>query len=299
MLEDFAISKTGEQVWFFTVRPQMGFDEIIPSWNVSLAPNAKLSFAIRPVAAGKTDWIEIGTCPALPTTKPPAMELIHLKSLVREVKIRMTLTQPLPGQTMVRLLAISVSNAKFFGPSGIETKVPAWGVIEPLPEPDHPMTATELMLRYWSQALGVPKLYADLDSFDRLTGGNLTLQVAYAGSVGTMLAYRTRATAILDIESWTQRSVPVICDLGSGTGLKRVIVTGFNLAGDPVLLNPLIHATKPISMIRDSFELQWLKSKRSLTMILPYAVYTPPDTKGVFLHGHQDPAELGKSGSNR
>ncbi len=271
------------------VAPDLGFDEIIPSWNVSLAPQARLKIEIK--VPGQKDWLPVGGLPLSLDSSPSVRDLIHLPGLVRQLKVRITLKQPGPGQSILRLVAFSFSNSKFFGPSPAANHSAAWGQVEKLPSVSKPSSATELLLRYWSDALGTPNLYSDLAMFTRLTTGHPSLEVAYAGGLGTMLAYRTRATALQDVESWTQRSVPVLCDLGQGNTARTVIVVGFSLDGDPVVIDPS-RSFQPTATPRKMFERDWLQTKRTLTMILPWAVYTPPDTKGIFLHGHPDPSEL-------
>lgn len=152
-------------------------------------------------------------------------------------------------------------------------------------------TSTAMVLDWWAQKLGRPKLSVPLQTavdgiYDKGWGGtgNWTFNTAYAAEFGGLKAYVTRLSSVSQIEQWIAKDVPVIVSLDynilrgkAGRDMGHLmVIRGFTEEGDPIFNDPYTFLDKGECVRkvfpRSNFEASWLTeegSKGTVYLIYP------------------------------
>lgn len=305
-------SREPEQVVVERMSPGFAFTEVIPSWNVSRSPGAKLTIELRAhIGEHSTKWYAMGIW-SLDANNAPResvdgqkdedgnvlTDTLRLASLADSVDLRLTVASG-DAPATISLLALN-----FWAPG--EDPIPkskaCWGTAIEVPQKaqgNYPNggvmcspTTTTMLLQYWSVMLNRQDLYVDVPQtidgvWDRVYNGagNWPFNMAFAGSFGGLRAYVSRLASMDDLAAWLEKKVPVACSVAfsilNGKPLDPkeaghlVVLVGFTAEGDPVFNDPARRAEVRRTYKRADFEAAWKHSKRTVYLVYPENWPTP------------------------
>jgi hypothetical protein len=258
--------------------PEVAFDRVLPSWNAKHRLG-KLQLKVRVIGETKrTEWISVTGADARGPQWAFSNGELRLAFPGVRLEYRANYVPSVDGNWCLTLLAFNFANSKFFGPSGAPRRNVAWGRQVSFPEGRESWSAREpaiavLLAQFRELLVPVPSSKPS----------NLFADLAYASSQGMGVAYQTRLTSIDDLEPWIAWEIPVVCWIQRTAAVDPVILLGFSHAGDPIVVRS---TGQPLNLSRNTFEQLWLKTCRRVVMIYPSVVYTPADSKSLWLMGH-------------
>ena len=230
-------------------------------------------------------------------------DTLELKQPADSVDVRISATGK--GATKppkLKLLTVCFS-APEGGKSSGSTKSDAWGKTVEVPQRgqgNYPngsvlcsATSVSMMLWHYSQRLDRPELDKDVPEVESNVwddvykgAGNWPFNAAYFGSFPGLRGYVSRFESIEDLEAWIALGLPVVCsvsfDVIRGRPLSPtesghlVVLVGFTEDGDPVFNDPARKNQVRYVYKRADFEKAWLYSKRTVYVLHPETITTPP-----------------------
>ncbi len=305
------------------IEPGLAWTEMVPSWNVDGAPGTGVTLEARAFVAGAPTkfyvlarWSPDGKAPR-ESVKAQGdangdvdTDTWRLKTPGAAIELRLTLNAP-PNVRIpkVKLLTLCLRDTAA-SPEALPAMPSVWGKVLDVPlrsQMSYPggnvlcsPTAVSMLLAYWSQDLGQPRLDRDVPEVQRGVfdpnwpgTGNWPFNTAYAGALPGMRAYVARFTDVAELEAWIACGKPVATsvsyDLLRGKGKKGandghlVVMVGFDEHGDPVFNDPGRATEVRQTYKRADFEAAWLTSGRTVYLIYPKLGIVPEDPFGHWI----------------
>ena len=302
-----------------TIDAGFDFNQLVVSWNVSLAPRARLKIEVQPVFARRTgrfytlgwwsakDAVELSHSVPSQSDRDAEVEtdVLVLAESARKFRVRLTLIQsPTADPTILRFLGVSVLNNSTT-PSATVIMPGPRGAVLPVPtrsQLDYPMgdawcspTSLSMVLSYWAALLDradldrdVPEVAAGVDDPGWPGTGNWPFNAAYAGSFPGMRAYVTRLGDVGELEYWIDAGVPVVASVAYSL-LKGepnqndghlVVVVGFDPQGAVILNDPGTRHSVQKTVPRDQFATAWSHSHNTVYLVHPVDHAVPASPDG-------------------
>jgi hypothetical protein len=227
------------------IRPEMRFDEVIPSWNVQPAKGASIRIELRGRNGAETtkwfrlaDWSLDGQLwprESLNGQKDADGDVLTdtLRFFRRFEELDLQVTMRWSGlgeRPQLRLMTLAYADRERIVPNDRAQRTGAWGKFVDVPERaqgNYPRgnvlcspTCVSMMLWHWSEVLKRPELDRDVPEVEAGVwdpvyrgAGNWPFNTAYAGSFPGIRGYVARFTSIADLERWTEVGVPVVCSV--------------------------------------------------------------------------------------
>jgi hypothetical protein len=319
-----SFSKTeenGEFVWTSKViEPGFPWCELVPSWNVDMAPGQTMRIEARAVYPDRTTrYYNLGhwspddkLAPRESVTKQKdgdgdvLTDILSLRLPATGVQVRLVFGHDDPRLKLLTLGFLPNEERR----SAREPNKRAWGKVIEAPrrsQMSYPNgnvlcspTSVSMVLWHWANELGRPELNRDVPEvaagvFDKNWPGtgNWPFNTAYAGAFPGMIGYVSRFNDVRELEDWIEAGFPVITSISynllRGNGRKPggdghiVVLVGFTREGDPVFNDP--GRSKDVRQIykRSDFEAAWRHAQRTVYLIHPEDAKLPEDRFGNWL----------------
>jgi hypothetical protein len=229
-------------------------------------------------------------------------DTLSLKKAHQKLDLRVTMKTTGPNRPKLKLLTVCFT-ASDGGIASTVEKHSAWGKTIEVPQRaqgNYPRggvlcsaTSTSMMLWHYSKVLGRPEIDHDVPEVEANVwdevykgAGNWPFNTAYFASIPGLTGYVSRFNSLRDLEIWIDAGFPVVCsvsfDLVRGKEKSKedsghlVVLVGFTETGDPVFNDPARKAQVRYVYPRADFERGWLDSKRTVYLMYPEGVKTPP-----------------------
>jgi hypothetical protein len=286
----------------------LAWDELIVSWNASMATNGSLVCEARALATdGPTRWFTLGhwssgATPGARTsvndqrddTARVETDTLILKQPAPRVQVRVTLHGT---DTRLKFLALCLADVHR-PPAAKPPRKAAWGRSIAVPvrsQADYPEgvskwcspTSTTMLLAHWAGELHRPELDFDVRTtaagvFDLAWDGtgNWPFNMAFAGAQPGLRACVARLEDVADLEEWISQGLPVAVSLSYtmllGSPVPRpenghlVVVCGFTATGDVVVNDPGVRRERVRRTFpRADFARAWAHSQRTVYLVWP------------------------------
>lgn len=273
-----ATNHEGEKTLVSPIIPSpIGWNQLIVSWNATLATGAVLKVEAQAVHHGAlTRYYTLGLwapgSKAVSRTSVPGQadpfgkvdtDTVVLSEPGEAVRLRFTLRNPSPSWKELKFVGMSFCNTNVT-PSSQTPNRAAWGKTVFAPERTQlgfkgaqgwcSPASLSMDLDHWSEVLHRPELNLDVPAVAAevtdpgLDGtGNWPFNTAFAGSFKDMRAYVTRFDGAHELEDWIAAGIPVVISApwrllkpdrpSIGTG-HVVLCVGFTENGNVVIHDP-------------------------------------------------------------
>jgi uncharacterized protein YvpB len=302
--------------------PAAPFTEAIVSWNLEHPQSAQISLEAKVVTpAGSSKWLSLGkwsqaadgdrhsekdqqdeiakVLTDVVRSKAPATGLylrwsLHAKAdtpLPRFKRVVVTFSDETPAPVETTK-ALSPLNSVVDIEHKTQSEYGEPGLCSP--------TSLAMVLSYWAKAKEKSQWNHDVPAVRNAVwdpvykgAGNWTFNTSYAGSLEGLTSYVARFAAISELEQWIEIGVPVVCsvsfDLIRGKPLSPneqghlVVLVGFDLNGNPIFNDPAYKEKIRRTYLRSDFAKAWNYSKRTVYLVYPDGMTTPPTPSSRWL----------------
>ncbi len=289
------------------IEPQVNWDELVLSWNLSGPGQATVEARIvHPEAATKYYQLGVWSKDARHsvTNQNDAdgrveTDLLRATRPGGKIEVRVTLDRARPHD--LKFLSLSLRDSRH-RPPALEPNRRAWGKtvdVRPRSQLDYPdgariwcsPTCSSMILDHWAQRLNRPELSLPVPAVAAAVHdpnwpgtGNWPFNTAFAGSFPGMRGYVTRLTDVAELEDWIEAGVPVATSVSynrlkgrntAGSG-HLIVCVGFTESGDIIVNDP---GTKLDNVRRafprDTFRQAWADSGNTVYLIYPVDLPIP------------------------
>lgn len=304
------------------IDPGFIWDELVPSWNLSLDPGVTFEVEFQVLTNEKISkayhlgkWSRDDSRESVKDQKDELGDVLTDTLVVKEpgaaVRFVAKLKRPTAdkaGEVKFFSIVLTDSKAK---PAERESLKSVWGKTLDVPQraqgsyPNGGVicspTCVSMIMGYWAQRLGreeldpdVPDVCAAIYDKNWPGTGNWSFNTAYAGGFEGMRAYVSRLSDVRQLEAWIDAGVPIATSVAydilrygerrRGNDGHLIVLVGFDEKGDPVFNDPASSAQVRKTYPREMFIKAWAESNRTVYIIHPETTKPPKDELGEWVN---------------
>jgi hypothetical protein len=240
-------TSSNQTVWTSPdLRPDIAWNQLILSWNVSSPQGASLIFEAAPIFPNRPiTYFNLGYWSADPSAPElrrsvtgqlndqahVLTDILTLHQPATHFRIRVTsLTRPDSPPPDLRFLGAALLNSQIPNPLPPPPFHEAWSRTLPVPSCSQldyqggdawcSPTSLSMVLHFWASHLHRPDLLIDVPQIAEAVHdpnwpgtGNWSFNTAFAGSLNGLRSYVTRLAFLSELEAWLLTGVPVIASV--------------------------------------------------------------------------------------
>ncbi|HTG45292.1 MAG TPA: peptidase C39 family protein [Verrucomicrobiae bacterium] len=327
-LDEFQREVNGSDLVLFSkfIRPEIDWNELVPSWNFRGERSQGLTFQARVVYPDQeTKWYHLGhwSCDALDLSRGSVR---GQKDADGTVSTDILKTERRGGALQLKITLHGCTNASglnFVGLSfcdstrhlePLTSDKKAWGKSIRVPERSQvdyaegvsswcSPTSLSMILSFWSRQIqrpdlehAVPEVAREVNDPNWPGTGNWPFNTAFAGAHQQMRACVTRFSDVTELEQWIDAGIPMALSVSYGTLQGKaergnghlVVCIGFTASGDVIVNDPGRGVVRQ-TYTRANLIKAWGESNDTVYLTYPENTAVPTDRFGHW------PGELPKA----